>query len=221
MSSFDGKQKRAFQTVLSGLKFAKFGHKTIRFLTLTTSVICNESVDYGKGSLNKDFQVLKKRICRYSPYRLYREGYISHQKMAKVYDRNEYFKNFSFDYFKVHTNEGNGVLHILYRGSYLPYDFLVDNWSDIHLSWDLNIQHIDLNDCKSASCYVVSQYVKTQEASYIRSSTSWNWVFRGFKTLWYSIRNGYFDKCFELWDNILRTRSESYFFPQTVLNDFI
>jgi hypothetical protein len=217
---FDGKQKRAFQTVFSGLKFAFYGSRIIRFLTLTTSLLCRESVGYENGSLNKDFQILKKRVCRYSPYRLYREGYISKKKMISVYGRSELLKNFNFEYFKVETNEGNGVLHILYRGSWLPYSFLVDNWQDIHLSFDVNIKKVDLSDCKSASCYVVSQYVSRQENSYVRSSQSWKWVFRGFKSLWYSMRQGYPGECFELWDNILKEHSSEYFYPQTSINDF-
>jgi len=217
---FDGKQKRAFQTVLSGLKFAFYGSKIIRFMTLTTSVLCSESVDYGNGSLNKDFQVLKKRICRYSPYRLYKEGYLSKNQMSKLYDRNDYFKNFSFEYFKVETNEGNGVLHILYRGSYLPYNFLSDNWFDIHLSFDVNIKKIDNSNSKSASCYVVGQYVSSQHSSYVRSSQSWKWVFRGFKSLWYSMKYSYPDRCFQLWDNILKSRSLNMFYPQSTLSDF-
>jgi len=218
---FDCKQKRAFQTVLSGIKFAKFGNKDIRFLTLTTSLLCANSEGYVYGSLNNDFQVLKKRIVRYSPFRLFREGYISKNQMSKLYSRDSYFKNFSFEYFKVETNEGNGVLHILYRGNYLPYSFLVDNWTDIHNSWDINIKKIDLEDPKGASCYVVSQYVTSQESSYVRSSQSWRWVFRGFKSVWYQMKQFYYDNdLFIRWDDILRTRSTDYFFTQSILLDY-
>jgi hypothetical protein len=220
MGIFSSKQRRAFQTILSGLKFARFGGKIVRFLTLTTSTLCCEAIGYADGSLNKDFQVLRKRILRYSPYRLYREGYLTSKQLPKLYDRNEYFKKFNFEYFKVETNELNGVLHIVYRGSYLPYNFLVDNWFDIHLSWELNIKKVDLDDVKSASCYVVSQYVGGQGSSYVRSSQSWNWVFRGFKSLWYRMKSAYPDICFGLWDKILRSKAVGYFYPQAVLSDF-
>ena len=217
---FNSKQKRAFHSICSGLKFSSYGKKIIRFLTLTTSVLSASAFDHDDRSINQDFQILKKRICRYSPYRLYKEGYISHKNMILKYGRNDLTKKFNFEYFKVQTNEGNGVLHILYRGSYLPQSFLVDNWTDIHNSWDLNIKKINLSDCRSASCYIVSQYVGYQNSSYVRSSQSWNWVFRGFKSLWYRISSAYRDNCLVLWDNILRKRSSSYFFPQVSLCGF-
>jgi hypothetical protein len=216
----DCKQKRAFQTVLSGLKFARYGNKKVRFLTLTTSEIQGNSDNDLQTSLNLNFQILYKRIKRYSPYRLFKEGYISKNKLTSVYGRNDLFKKFSFEYFKVLTNEGNGVLHILYRGSYLPYNFIVDNWQDIHNSWDLNIKLIDLTDPKDSAGYVVSQYVSHQRSSYVRSSQSWNWVFRGFKSLWYSMVHFYKDNLFELWDSILLTKARDYFYPISSLDDF-
>lgn len=215
---FNSKQKRAFQTVLSGLKFAKFGNKSIRFLTLTTSVIQYDNID--RIGLNEAFSILRKRITRSSPYSLYKQGYVTKHKMHSLYPRKDLMKKFSFEYFKVQTNEGNGVLHILFRGDYLPYNFLVDNWMDINNSWDLNIKQIDLADLKSASCYVVSQYVSNQRSSYVRSSQSWNWVFYGFKSKWYMFRHWYPDTCFELWDDYLKNISESSFFPQLSLSSF-
>jgi hypothetical protein len=225
--NLNSKQKRAFQTVLSGLNYAKYGKKTIRFLTLTTSALCMENVNYDDGSINKDFQVLKKRIQRYSPYKLYKEGYISKNKMAKIYKHKDYFKKFKFEYFKVHTNEGNGVLHILYRGSYLPYNFLVDNWNEIHLSWDINIMQINLKDSKSASGYIVSQYIGNQNTSYVRSSQSWSWVYRGFKTDYNDLRAPY-DllnenqryRFYTIWNNILQQKAINTFYPQMNLTDY-
>ncbi len=216
----DGKQKRAFHSILSGLKFAKHGNKKVRFLTLTTSNVCFSSVDYDSSCLNSHFQVLKKRIKRYTPFRLFREGYITKNQMVSLYRGSNYFKPFNFEYFKVVTNEGNGVIHVVYRGSYLPHSFLVDNWMDIHLSWDVDIRMVDLSNPKGASCYVVSQYVGGQGCSYVRSSQSWNWVFRGFKSLWYSMKYSYPDNCIELWDLVLRRKAMELFFPQSCLSDF-
>jgi hypothetical protein len=217
---FSPKQKRSFQTILSGLKFAKFSNKPIRFLTLTTSELCSNSLDYDNRSLNNDFQKLRKRILRYSPYRLYKDGYISKSNMTSKYGRNHLLKKFFFEYFKVITNEGNGVIHILYRGSYLPHSFIVDNWTDIHNSWSCNIKHIDLKNLKSASSYVVSQYVSGQGSSYVRSSMSHNWVFYGFKSKWYKLKRDYRSKCFELWDKILYRKSYEYFLKQWSIDDF-
>lgn len=215
------KQKRAFQTVLSGLKFSKYGNKPVRFLTLTTSDLQYNKEDYDpKVDLEKDMKIFIKRIKRYSPIRLYKEGYISENKMRSKYRSDGIYKKFIFEYFRVETSEGNGVMHITYRGSYLPYNFLVDNWQEIHNSWDLNIKMIDLSDPKDASGYIVSQYMSSQRSSYIRSSQSWNWVFRGFKDLWYRMVHWYKDDLFDIWDRILAARAAAYFYSQKQLADF-
>lgn len=239
---FCAKQKRSFQTVLSGLKFSRYGKKPVRFLTLTTSLLCSESIGFENGSMNKDFKILQKRICRYSPFRLWREGYITKSKMTRKYGHDNLGKRFSFEYFKVETNEGNGVLHVLYRGEYLPYNFLVDNWQDIHLSWDLNIRLVDLAKPVDSALYVVSQYVGGQGSSYVRSSQSWKWLFRGFKTAWYDLKFRVYNSCYknfvsgkyyrnrvevnpfsiciDKWDNLLFCLAKSYFIPQRTLLDF-
>src|SRR5574340_1523249 len=58
-------------------------------------------------NLSSDFQVLRKRVQR---------------KFGVL-----------LPYFKVETNEGYGVLHVLYRAKqYLPQQWLSIQWSDIH-----------------------------------------------------------------------------------------
>jgi hypothetical protein len=242
MNGFCAKQKRSFHTVLSGLKFARYGKKDVRFLTLTTAVICKDQQGYEDGSLNKDFRILQKRISRYSPFKLWRDGYISKSQMTRKYGHSDLGKRFNFEYFKVETNEGNGVLHILYRGLYLPYNFLVDNWQDIHLSWDLNIKLVDTKDPVGSSLYIVSQYVGGQGSAYVRSSQSWKWLFRGFKSAWYDLKFQVFNSCFhnkvhnkyyrnreevspmgiaiDKWDKLLFYRARSFFMPQLTLLDY-
>jgi len=234
MGEFTVKQKRSFHTVLSGLKYSRFGGRSVRFLTLTTSDLFADSVYSGVGVLNDHFQILRKRIIRSRPIDLYRSGYISLRKLKHYYNPDSWFKNFGFEYFKVETNEGNGVLHVLYRGSWLPYNFISDNWNDIHLSWDVNLRSVDLADPRSASLYVVSQYVGYQGCSYVRASYSFNWVFRGFKSAWFSLKhrfyynpflNKYFlnHECvdiFDRWDKLLKCRADAYFLRQLSLSDF-
>jgi len=217
---FDLKQKRAFQTVLSGLKFSRYGKRPVRFLTLTTSDVMVQSVAFVPGVLNSHFQILRKRILRYSPYRLYKEGYITKKVMNCFYGHENLKKRFTFEYFKVETNEGNGVLHILYRGPYLPHAWVSSVWSEIHNSPIVNIKLLEYKDMKKTSCYVVSQYVSSQKSSYVRSSQSWKWVFRGFKSYWYAVKRDYLKTCFELWDDILLKRAQSYFYRQLTLSDF-
>jgi hypothetical protein len=217
---FTNKQKRSFQTILSGLKYSRYGRKPIRFLTLTTSDVMAQSVDYAHGVLNEHFQILRKRILRYSPCRLFKEGYITEDEMIRYYGHNDLTKKFTFEYFKVETSEGNGVLHIVYRGSYLPHSWVSSSWSEIHNSPIVNIKLLNFNDMKKTACYVVSQYISSQGSSYVRSSQSWNWVFRGFKTLWYHLKWSYPKSCFNLWESILEEKARDYFFSQSSLDGY-
>ncbi len=56
--------------------------------------------------LNASFLALRKRILRKWPCK--------------------------FDYWKLRTSEGNGVLHIIYSGIYIPVAWLKQNWREIH-----------------------------------------------------------------------------------------
>jgi hypothetical protein len=216
----NSKQKRSFHTILSGLKYSRYGNKPVRFLTLTTSSIMAQSVDFTNGTLNEHFQALRKRILRCSPYRLFKDGYITEEQMKHYYGHDSLTKKFTFEYFKVETNEGNGVLHIVYRGSYLPQSWLSTVWTEIHNSPIVNIKLLDFKDMKKTACYIVSQYLSSQGSSYVRSSQSWNWVFRGFKKMWYGMKRSYPKSCFNLWDSILEERARKYFYLQSNLIDY-
>ena len=102
-----------------------------------------------------DFEALKKRI------------------------RREYG---SFEYFRVRTKEGNGVLHVLATGSYIPQDWLSDAWCDIHKAKVVDIRLLKNSGNKLAR-YVISQYCTSQRL-YDGYSYSHNWVFPGFVRVW-------------------------------------
>ena len=109
-------------------------------------------------NIANDFQVLRKRIYR-------RFGVL-------------------LPYFMVRTNEGNGVLHILFRSKqYIPRNWLIAHWSDIHKSHYVYIKEPPTD----VAYYVVTQYVAGQGSSYQRCSWSQNWVCKGFVKQWKEI----------------------------------
>jgi len=115
-------------------------------------------------------------------------GYLKKSDIRYYYNNKKIVDKLDFDYFKIKTNEGNGVLHILYKGDYIPYNYLVDLWNDLHNSWNINIKKVETSD-KSAyrtSDYIVSQYLTNQESSYQRSSQSWGWTIRGYIKKFYA-----------------------------------
>lgn len=98
--------------------------------------------------------------------------------------RKRIFRKFNvlLPYFMVHTNEGYGVLHVLYRSKlYIPQPWLSKQWTEIHRSPYVYIKEIQDNDIAR---YVVTQYVASQGTSYQRCSWSQNWVSKGFVKEW-------------------------------------
>ncbi len=112
-----------------------------------------------EGDLNADFQVLRKRIIRKFGCR--------------------------FDYWKLRTSEGNGVLHILYVGPWIPQSWLSVNWGEIHHSCVVYIQEFKRRRKRLVS-YLMSHYLPAHDEPrlYTRMSWSWGWVFRGFCGAW-------------------------------------
>ena len=192
------KYKRTFHGAMSGMTIAEHGNKTVRFMTLTTSDLCSQQIDYdSEKGINEHFQILKKRLLLYTPNQLVTEGYMTKRQRDNKYNPHEYNTPFRMDYLKTTTNEGNGVIHTLYRGSYLPQSLLSNLWMDIHLSWDVNIKKIRTNPesiRKSAS--YICQYVSDQKCTYTRTSASWNWVTRGYRKIWKELNQICMNECY-------------------------
>jgi hypothetical protein len=183
------KQKRAYHRIKSGVKIAQIKHKKIKHLILTSSPV---SAQLGLN-ICSDFQVLRKRIFRTFEITL--------------------------PYCMVHTNEGYGVLHVLYYGPYLPQQWLSNNWNDIHKSTYVYIKETPDN----VASYITSQYIADQKSSFVRCSWSHNWVCKGFVAYWKHLQ--YWAKC---WNKTLSDILEKWTifltqiaFKQTVLTDLI
>lgn len=123
-------------------------------------IVLTTSLDAKDRNLCNDFQVLRKRVLRKF--------------------------NVDIPYFCVRTNEGNGVLHLVVRtNAYIPQRWLSSAWSEIHDSPYVFIKRPP----KHIANYVVSQYVSSQESSFVRCSWSHSWVCSGFVRIWHDIKN--------------------------------
>jgi hypothetical protein len=94
VSSSVRQKRRIFHRAKTGIKLALSRGLTLRFLTLTTYK------GYDVSRLSKDLQVLRKRL-EHANFK--RDG----------------FEGFHMEYCGVYTDEGNGVLHLLYVASEL------------------------------------------------------------------------------------------------------
>lgn len=162
------KQKRAFVKAKMGERAHKGGVQ--RFLTLTSS---NEA----KDDIGEDYRAFVLRVKRLTPYKLVKRGYIKKGDIRRYYPNKGPHAKLEFDYFKVRTLEGNGVLHILYYGDYIPQKWISDIWVSIHQSPIVDIRAGDYIK------YVVSQYCASQSL-FLNSSVSNSWCFKGCLGIW-------------------------------------
>ena len=180
--SLTRKQKRAFNCLKAGLDISRKLNKNVRFLTLTTSDHQKNNSEYSPILLNENFRKFKQIIRRTKIIYLVKQEYIKKGEKRKFYPNKKLSQFLEFDYFKIRTNEGNGVLHIIYKGDYIPYNYIVDIWQDLHNSWNIDIKRIK-NKKESVyltAGYIVSQYIANQKSSYQRSSKSWKWTIRDY-----------------------------------------
>ncbi len=108
--------------------------------------------------LNADFRALKMRIFRKF--------------------------HFKMKYWKIRTNEGNGVLHIIFRGKYIPQEWLSEQWADIHKSPMVDIRSLyeTRKGLTGIVFYLVGNYLAKQ--SFERMSWGYSWVFPAFVSTW-------------------------------------
>ena len=198
--SWDRKRRRAYHRILSGIRRHK--GERLRFLTLTSS-------PEARRPITKDFRVLKERIRRLTPLRLVRLGYLTLKDCRYYYGSKPLNEPLRFDYFWVETSEGNGVLHILYFGDYIPQKWLSDAWRDIHQSPIVDIRATKSvvkgfnKDMKRLAVYCVVQYCAEQD-KFIRYGWGWGWVFRGFVRVWeLLLKHLPFPKALKVWNMLL------------------
>ena len=166
--------------VLCGMEKARCQDKEVWFLTLTTSPVTVEGLDDKQKLelIQKNFRSLLDRY-RYE-FGEYQDG-----RCIEKAD----FGN----YFSVRTNEGYGVIHLLYEENNLNEftklnneNWIVNNWNELHGS------HIVFNkkcgdDKFKASHYVISHYVAGQKGL-LQFGYTRNWIYGGFSKDYLEIR---------------------------------
>jgi len=131
-----------------------------------------------RRNINADFRTLKMRIPRKF--------------------------HFQMKYWKIRTNEGNGVLHIIFRGRYIPQKWLSEQWADIHKSPIVDIRSLRETRKGLAGIvfYLIGNYLAKQ--SFERTSWGYSWVFPAFVSSWKRLIERYgFKHGLELWNKLL------------------
>ena len=160
-------QARTYHRLLTGLQIARNQNLFGRFMTLTSSF---QSINPIKHS----FDILRTRIER------------------ATYEKDG-FQGFKFNrYYCLRTAEARpyqknrtlGVLHIIYWGQYIPYDWLVEQWKDIHQAFKVTIQACFTKRRKVDGLvnYLLTNYLSDQPI--VRMSYGWKWAWLGFCKSW-------------------------------------
>jgi len=155
-SRWSPKARRWYQRLLSGVTHHQANRRQLRVITLTTSPRARAlGLD-----VNTSWGALVKRFRRRWPVT-------------------------GFEYWKLRTSEGNGVLHIIYSGPWIPQGWLSRLWEDIHGSPVVYIQKLRYRRKRLIS-YLMTHYLPAHDDGrlYTRMSWSWGWVFRGFAGAW-------------------------------------
>lgn len=112
--------------------------------------------------------------------------------------------HFKMKYWKIRTNEGNGVLHLVFRGKFIPQRWLSEQWAEIHKSPIVDIRSLyeTRKGLTGIVFYLVGNYLAKQ--SFERMSWGYSWVFPAFVKSWKSLIEKYgFKQALSLWKRLL------------------
>jgi len=178
-------QRRAYGRILAGIHNHK-GQK-LRFLTLT-------SAPGMKRDIQASWRVLKERIKRTTPNNLC--PYFRDEQDRLLFDHFTYFypksrsrewiQPLKFEACKIKTSEGvNGVLHVLFYGSFIPQKWLSEQWLDITGAASVVDIRISgkVNRARGLAYYVVSQYCANQ-SDYLRCDAQDGWLLPFYSRIW-------------------------------------
>lgn len=150
--------------VYSGIKSACIKKDKIRFMTLTLSPV-------SRGDMCDDecfefLEVVKRNLI---------------QEISRHFGK-------KIEYFDVFTNEGNGVLHMMYTDCFIPHDWLVETWNRLTGSFIVDIRE-PRGDPYDGAKYLASQYLSSQKCSLMKYHMSRNWIYGGWSKDWDFFRN--------------------------------
>lgn len=161
------KERRWFQRLATGLQIARNNRAYMRFMTLTSPI------GGGRRWIKESFSALKKRIERATW-------------------RRDRFWGFKFNrYICFRTSEGNGVLHVIYWGRFIPQAWLSRVWQEIHGAFRVDIRACgtDRKKVNGLVGYLLTNYLKDQPIE--RLSYGWKWAWLGFCKSWENVKGHY------------------------------
>lgn len=209
LSPQEKKRRRLYQRIKSGLSW-HHGER-LKFITLTSPEMPNRA-------LGDAWRALHERIRRSTRLKMHFRGAPLH-----VYRDRPLLGLIDFDYIKVETREGLGVLHILYFGDYIPVRWLQEVWNEVRGAWNVNIQQTraQVGNTRRLASYILGQYITGQDAL-VRQSWGRGWVFQGFVGTWRAlIKAAGFPVALLTWEWMMSEHHKEPDLIQSTLNTYI
>jgi hypothetical protein len=112
------------------------------------------------------------------------------------------------EYLAVVTDEGLGVIHAIYFGSYLKREYLIGKWKVIHGAWNIDIRAVENKDSGNFQKYLFQNYIKNQKGMV---SVFWSrqWMWSGALKEWTKLKkttSGGMVVILYEWDKIIEDR---------------
>jgi hypothetical protein len=190
------KKGRYYHCLCSGMLWHRKEHQY--FLTLTTSRESSKKV-------TDAFNHFRTVLGYTTPDHLVKGEHISRSEALRWYPLPTWDKPIDFEYCRLHTSEGLGVLHIVFAGTRLPISFIRAVWVRIHDAPQIVIRHIekDDNSLRKLKNYLMKQYLYGQDG-YVRYSCSEHWIYPGYRRDWERLKNKYdYHTARMIWDQAM------------------
>lgn len=166
--------RRLFSALQSGLLWNR--QTRLRFMTLTSA---DDSPEIGRS-----YNHLVTRIRQATPMSLLDDcsfGGMGVKALPYYYGSKPVDESLKLEYLALQTSEGNGVIHLLGVGDYIPQKWLSDTWKEIHGAWNVDIRkERQTGKGMQFARYMLAQYLKGQKGI-LRCSCSSNWVYPGWR----------------------------------------
>lgn len=106
-----------------------------------------------------------------------------------------------FEYFCVRTDEGQGVLHIVFVGSYIPYEVLSPYWEGLTRRWNVSISLVKDEYYQG--------YEMTRQQKTVKYSQSSGWYPKELRKYWNKIFKRLMDR--DHWQHFVMCYPESQY----------
>jgi hypothetical protein len=111
------------------------------------------------------------------------------------------FGRFEYVAVKEYTQSGLAHLHILFRGCFMPFEWVKANWSDIHKAKIVYLEKV-YGKKREVACYL-AKYLGKESLSRYRFWCSSKWCFRGFVGFWRKTVHAYQEQAVRKWTYFL------------------